>query len=103
MLSAYVCANGAIATGTILVATRYFMESSNRIFVILFLSQGFGLSIRLHHIFTKVLQNLAARVGIEPTTNWLTANCTTAVLPSNNLGDTYGIRTRDLYRDRVAH
>ena len=62
-------ANGAIATGTILVATRYFQESSNRIFVILFLSQGFGLSIRLHHIFTKVLQNLAARVGIEPTTN----------------------------------
>ncbi len=33
MLSAYVCANGAIATGTVIVATRYFQESSNRILV----------------------------------------------------------------------
>jgi hypothetical protein len=31
MLSASSCANGAIATGTIIVATRYFQESSNRI------------------------------------------------------------------------
>ena len=77
MLSASSRANGAIATGTILVATRYFQESSNRI--------------------------LAAQVGIEPTTNALTVRCTTAVLLSNNSGDTYGIRTRDLYRDRVAH
>ena len=28
-------------------------------------------------------QNLAPKVGIEPTTNWLTANCTTAVLLRN--------------------
>lgn len=28
---------------------------------------------------------MAPRVGIEPTTNWLTANCTTAVLPWNKL------------------
>jgi hypothetical protein len=33
MLSAYVCANGAIATGTVIVATRHFQESSNRILV----------------------------------------------------------------------
>jgi hypothetical protein len=33
MLSAYVCANGAIATGTVIVATRYFQESSNRIWL----------------------------------------------------------------------
>ena len=72
MLSVTSNANGAIATGTILVATRYFQESSNRTFVVLFLSQGFGLSIRLHHIFTKVLQNLAAQVGLEPTTHGLT-------------------------------
>ena len=66
MLSALHCANGAIATGSIIVATRYFQESSNRVFVVLFLSQGFGLSIRLHHIFTKVLQNLAVVPGFEP-------------------------------------
>ncbi len=41
MLSAYVCANGAIATGSVVVATRYFQESSNR--------------------------NLVEAVGIEPT------------------------------------
>ena len=34
MLSAYVCANGAIATGTVIVATRYFQESSNRIWLL---------------------------------------------------------------------
>lgn len=27
---------------------------------------------------------LAPGVGIEPTTNWLTANCSTAELPRNN-------------------
>jgi len=31
MSSAYVCANGAIATGTVIVATRQFQEIGNRI------------------------------------------------------------------------
>ena len=40
MLSALHCANGAIATGTIFVATRQFQEIGNRVFVVLFLARG---------------------------------------------------------------
>ena len=43
---------------------------------------------------------MAPRVGIEPTTNWLTANCTTAVLSRNKLWRSQGVTIPLLRRDK---
>ena len=42
--------------------------------------------------------NLAPEAGIEPTTNWLTANCTTAVLLWNNMVEAVRFEPTSLLR-----
>ena len=46
-------------------------------------------------IFLHIHTNLAPQRGIEPRTNWLTANYSAAELLGNKLGEKYENRTRD--------
>ena len=58
-------------------------------------------AVILHLTVSRIL---AVGIGFEPIYFWLTVRpASPRTVAHNNSGDTYGIRTRDLCRDRAAH